>query len=202
MIFQNSKLSSVLNSTVTALNYTLANRNDVIVTTSFGYQSALLFFLLDEAGVNAKYLYISSKLSYGNIPAHRNRIKDLFDIQIDEINRDDWLENETNGIEFIQLSDVKKADICRDLKRTPLLEYSKKYNRNIWVTGIRRDQSSSRALTQFVNGTDLGMVKIAPMYNWVSSDAYELMKYCKLPINEDYKDLCKMNNKKECGLHL
>ena len=78
---QNKSLVSTLNVTITALNHSLAGRDDILVTTSYGFQSALLFFLMQEAGVNAEYLYISSALAQGGIEQHRELINDIFQLE-------------------------------------------------------------------------------------------------------------------------
>ena len=45
------------------------------------------------------------------------------------------------------------------------------------------------------------MIKIAPIFNWGGEEVDKILKYCNLPVNRMYADLCKMNASGECGLH-
>ena len=198
---RNKGLMSALHVTITSLNHALSGREDVLVTTSFGFQSALLFFLLKEADVDAQFLYISSPLAFGGIERQRELISDLFHVEVCEVSRSEWVAGELGASEFMNLSSARRKTICSDLKRGPLMDFSRENKIKVWVTGIRRDQTRSRASVQFINGTDLGMVKVAPIYSWGSSEVESLLRYCKLPVNTEYVDLCKYNDTFECGLH-
>jgi len=49
--------------------------------------------------------------------------------------------------------------------------------------------------------TDLGVIKLSPLYDWSKSEVEDLMKSNNLQCNLDYFDFCKLNATKECGLH-
>ena len=204
MIFPSDKTSliSKLNITIAAIHHSLSSRTDIMVTTSFGFQSALLFFLLREAGVNANFLFISSPLSYGGVAKQRQVICDLFEPDVYEVKRDQWLTEKLAGRDFLDIPVETRSVICTELKREPLLQFAKQHDSKVWVTGIRRDQTNARTATHFINGTDLGMVKMAPIYCWDRNDVTALLRYCRLPVNHDYVDMCKFNSSQECGLHV
>ena len=192
----------LLSRTIDTLNYTLSERDDVFVTTSFGYQSALLFFLMEESGISSRCLFIKSNLAYGGIESQKDYLVDRFKLNIDVVNRSEWLEEQLQGDEFLELDNSIRSRICYELKREPLIDYIKENNHILWVSGIRRDQTDIRARTHFLNTTDLNVVKVAPLYAWSKSEVHELIRSAGLKVNDDYVDLCKINDSKECGLHL
>ena len=71
----------------------------------------------------------------------------------------------------------------------------------IWISGIRKDQTKSRESIQFLEVTDLNVIKISPLFEWTTDDITKIIKSNKLKVNIDYTDLCKLNNARECGLH-
>ena len=50
--------------------------------------------------------------------------------------------------------------------------------------------------------TDLNVIKLSPLFAWSRLEVQNLLKDNNLRVNADYLDLCKLNESKECGLHL
>jgi len=191
----------LIDTTLSALDFALKGRNDFFLTTSFGYQSSLLFFLMAELGVSMKCLYIKSSLSSGGIDEQIEYATNKFDIDLSMIDRSDWLENELQGQEFMSLEEHRREAICKNLKREPLLDYIKSHSYKIWISGIRKDQTDARSAIQFLDVTDLEVIKLSPLFAWSKLDVRNILIDNDLRINSDYFDLCKSNKSKECGLH-
>lgn len=196
-----SGVTSLIDRTIKTLHHVLGGREDVISTTSFGYQSSLLFFLMSEAGVYHRCIYVSSQLTTGGQELQRGAIESLFDIDVTECDRTEWVTQALKGRSFFDLQDEERKNMCSELKRDPLKDFIREKQANIWMSGIRKDQSIRRSGLQFFETTDLGVIKIAPMYSWDKEDTQRIIKLLRLPINEDYVDFCKLNTSGECGLH-
>ena len=191
----------LINSTLSALDFALKGRNDFFLTTSFGYQSSLLFFLMAELGISMRCLYIRSGLSSGGIEEQIDYATNKFDIDLRVVDRSHWLEGELRGQEFLTLDDHRRESICKNLKREPLLEYIKSHSFKVWISGIRKDQTDARSAIQFMEVTDLEVIKLSPLFAWSKLDVKNLIIGNDLKVNADYFDLCKFNESKECGLH-
>ena len=204
MIEHGSKraITQKIDTTVNALGFTLSDRSDVFFTTSYGYQSALLFALIDAAGLRAKCLFVSSRLSFGGVDAQRDTLDKKFSFDVTEVSRNVWLEQRLScGEQFLGLENHERSLICRELKREPVMEFIAKNNIGVWITGIRRAQTMSRRETRFLDVTDMGVIKVAPLADWTNYQVRQALTHLDLPRNPDYVDLCKQNEKKECGLH-
>lgn len=191
----------LIDSTLSALDFALKGRSDFFLTTSFGYQSSLLFFLMAELDVSMKCLYVKSSLSTGGIEEQIDYATNKFDIDLTMVDRSDWLENELQGQEFMTLEEYRRETICKNLKREPLLDYIKSHSYKIWISGIRKDQTNARSAIQFMDVTDLEVIKLSPLFAWSKLDVRNILMDNGLRINSDYLDLCKINESKECGLH-
>ena len=199
--FSNST-NHFLEKTINSLSFCLDGRNDVFVTTSFGYQSSLLFHILREFDISIKCFSIISPLSYGGIDEQKDYILNKYDIDLTEEDRTAWLNEQLEGRDFMMLEEEERRSICREMKRKPLIDFIKKNKFEIWISGIRRDQNENRKDIKFIEATDLDVLKISPLFSWTISDVREIMKASNLRTNDDYVDLCKLNSKMECGLHI
>ncbi len=195
----NSK--ELIDNTISALDFCLKDRSDYFLTTSFGYQSSLLFFLMAELGVSAKCLYIKSSLSQSGVEKQMDYVTSNFSIDLTVVDRTDWLESELQGQDFIKLDSNRRKSICKNLKREPLLKYIEDNCFKIWISGIRRDQTDSRNEVQFISVTDLNVIKLSPLFKWSREEVKNLIIDNNLRVNSEYYDLCKFNDSKECGLH-
>jgi phosphoadenosine phosphosulfate reductase len=188
--------------TLNMMSKILEKRDDFFITTSFGFQSAILFFLFDLLKIKPDTVYVKTGLTTGDTENHKKKIQELFDFNLIEYDRQDFLKEQIKGREFLDLPQDKRQNICREIKRRPLMEYIEKDKKNIWISGIRKSQTSNRRDVQFINTSDMGVVKISPLANFSDSDLLNISKKYSLPLNEDYKDLCKANPENECGLHI
>lgn len=191
----------LIDSTLSSLDFSLNGRSDFFLTTSFGYQSALLFFLMSQLDVSVNCLYIKSKLAINGIGDQMDYITNKFDINLEIIDRSEWLDNQLKGKEFLDLELDFRKKLCRELKRRPLLQFIEENKYKIWISGIRKDQSESRKKIQYLEVTDLSVIKISPLFAWTRDDVKNLIKQNNLKVNPDHLDLCKLNESKECGLH-
>ena len=194
-------MRQLIDRTINALDVTLKGRDDTFMTTSFGYQSALLFYMLTEIDQKPKCLYVSSDLASGGVDEHARYLQETFDIDLRVVDRQHWLEEKLNGRSFIDLTESERRSICRELKRKPLKEFIDANTFKIWISGIRKDQSNLRKNVQYIEKTDLNVVKVSPLYSWTASEVRDFLQYTNLRPNTEYYDLCKENAFKECGLH-
>ena len=191
----------LIENTLASLDFCLKGRKDFFLTSSFGYQSSLLFFLMAELGVHVRCLYVRSNLSMHGIDQQMDYIINNFDVDLEVVDRSDWLKNELRGDEFLMLDSDRRESICRNLKRQPLLDYIKSNSFKIWISGIRKDQTEARGAIQFMSVTDLSVIKLSPLFAWSKNDVKDLMINNNLKVNAEYVDLCKFNESNECGLH-
>ena len=77
----------------------------------------------------------------------------------------------------------RNPDRCCHIRKTiPLREALVGYE--AWVTGLRRDQSASRAATPIVSrDSRSGLIKIAPFANWTEDKVWRYIRTNELPYN-------------------
>ena len=72
---------------------------------------------------------------------------------------------------------------------------------DIWLTAIRKDQTSYRQSLEVVSPAPNNMIKVAPFLKWTEVDMEGYLWEHGLPNVEDYNDPTKVFKDRECGLH-
>jgi phosphoadenosine phosphosulfate reductase len=191
----------------------------MFATSSFQSHSIPLLHILSTAPVPVDILFLQTGFHFPETVAFKDRIAKLFNLRITDIvspvSRHQQMDSSGR---FFYSSD---PDHCCYLNKTlPIEPYLQIYD--VWVNGIRADQSSTRqAMTTEQEGAH-GILRFHPMLQWNSKMVYEYSKKHRLPKHplEDLGYLSvgcepctqKMTldsrdgrwaglNKTECGLH-
>ena len=72
---------------------------------------------------------------------------------------------------------------------------------DIWISGIRREETEYRKNLNIVSRDSRGIIKVAPLFNWTESDMHLYMAEYDLPNCSHYFDPTKVDERAECGLH-
>lgn len=72
----------------------------------------------------------------------------------------------------------------------------------VWLTSLRAAQSEHRAgLDIAVPEPAFGTLKVNPLFHWNDADMERYLAAHRLPVEWDYFDPAKADEKRECGLH-
>ncbi len=74
----------------------------------------------------------------------------------------------------------RDPDLCCYLNKVEPLQRAME-GLDAWISGIRRDQLSSRANAQILEATPQGMIRVHPMATWTNADINQYIKTHNLP---------------------
>lgn len=94
------------------------------------------------------------------------------------------------------------AAFTEEVKLEPFDRAVREVGGEVWITGIRAEETAERARMQPVSLARDGILKVAPVLNWNARQMHEYLKHHRLPNNFDYFDPTKVEDRRECGLHL
>jgi phosphoadenosine phosphosulfate reductase len=93
---------------------------------------------------------------------------------------EEWVSK--NGINGFRDSLQQRLGCCSVRKVQPFRRAVSGYG--AWVTGIRRGQSTSRAMASpFEWDAEYGLYKISPLLNWSESEIWDYIRHKQLPYN-------------------
>jgi len=100
------------------------------------------------------------------------------------------------------LHDPRHTSFTEEVKLEPFARMLLELKPKIWFTALRAADTANRAQMQPASLNPDGILKIAPLLNWSSKDLYQYLEQHNLPNNFDYFDPTKLEENRECGLHL
>ena len=107
------------------------------------------------------------------------------------------LEGPMPGIE-----DPRHEAFTREVKLEPFERALSEMAPDVWFTALRAEDTPERARMAPVSRNADGLLKVSPLLHWSAKDMYNYLLDHDLPDNFDYFDPTKVDEKRECGLHL
>lgn len=100
------------------------------------------------------------------------------------------------------IDDPRHAAFTQEVKIEPFERALRDMQPDVWFTALRAEDTPERAQMQVASRNSDGLLKVAPLLQWSAKDMYEYLQAHDLPNNFDYFDPTKVEEKRECGLHL
>ncbi len=199
--------------------------SNVILACSFGAEDVVLADMMLRANSRSTLFYLDTDFLFPETHAVRDRIIQHYQLQDDQIIQvKSQLSPSEQATQFGEALWQREPDQCCSLRKVePLTRILAKYA--AWMTGIRRDQSPTRANAGIVEwDTKFGLVKFNPLATWSWEQVWEYIRandvpynalhdrhypsigctHCTAPVmpGEDPRSgRWKSSEKTECGLH-
>ena len=207
------------------IEYILSNfSREIVLTSSFGAQSAVLLHMLLEKEPNLKVVFLDTQYLFPETYEFVDYLKNKLNINLYTYKSLDSKENQEKKYGKLWLQGEEGLNKYNYLNKIEPMERAiKELNIKTWISGIRRSQSEIRNKKDFVEKKD-NLIKVYPILDWNDKDIYFYLKKHDLPyhplwhkgyisigdthstksINEvdNIKEIRFNGLKRECGLHL
>ncbi len=189
MLSESEELNSkfkILN-TKEILNLAVSKFKDgVVFTTSLGAEDQVVTHLLSQIDTSVKIITLDTgRLPYETYKTIEDTEK-KYGIRIQVLFPDyisvEKMVNE-KGINLFYESVDNRKECCHVRKLEPLGRFLKA--KNLWITGLRKEQSVTRTDMQFAEWDEkFSIQKINPLLNWTEKEIWDFIKENKIPYNE------------------
>lgn len=98
------------------------------------------------------------------------------------------------------LDSVEHAVFTQEVKLEPFERALREAGPDVWLTGIRGEQTDFRRSLGVVSKGPFGTLRVAPIFAWSAVDLEDYLYEHGLPDNDDYVDPTKGDEHRECGL--
>jgi phosphoadenosine phosphosulfate reductase len=166
----------------TLIAASLENSGKVCVTSSFQTECVALVHLLIAQRPDIPVLFLDTGYHFAETYIYRDQITEKL-----KLNLVNLLPERTVAEQEAQFGLLYKSDpgrCCGFRKVEPLFGAVAEYD--VWFTGLRRDQSPTRANLkhsdefQLPNGKKL--LKVSPLADWTTKDVWDYLKLHELPV--------------------
>ena len=156
--------------------------DDVVLSTGFGISGVVLMHMLSKIRPWTPIFYIETDLHFPETLALRNELMGKLGLQIEAIHSGLSLDDQAK--KYGPALWRSEPDLCCELRKVdPLKSYLS--NKRGWITGVRRDQSLSRAHTKVISWDESYQVlKLAPLATWTRAEVWDYIHDHNLPYNQ------------------
>ena len=197
----------------------------LLMATAFGAEGCSIIHMLSEIEPGVAFINLDTGYQFAETLALRERIKDRYGIEVEMIQPEMTVaeyEAEHGG----PLFDLRPDQCCHDRKILPLKRALAAHDPLAWISAIRKDQTTDRAVAGVVQwDAKFDLVKINPLLNWTKKEVWKFILDHQVPYNElhdrgypsigcwpctnavgagddDRAGRWAGKKKKECGLHV
>ncbi len=154
---------------------------NISLACSFGAEDVVLVDMLTKIRKDARIFYLDTGLLFKETYDVIERVKEKYGIQPEKYESELTLE-EMEAKYGPKLWETNPDECCRIRKVLPLEAALK--DLKAWITGIRREQSPTRANAPVVTwDKKFGLVKINPLVAWKYDDVWNYIKENDVPYN-------------------
>jgi len=158
---------------------------NMILACSFGAEDVVLADMMLRANPRSALFYLDTDFLFPETHVVRDQIIQRYQLQEEQIIQvKSKLSPAEQAKQFGEALWLRDPDQCCRLRKVePLTRILAKYA--AWITGIRRDQSPTRAHANIVEwDTKFGLVKFNPLATWSWDQVWEYIRANNVPYNE------------------
>ena len=174
-----------------------------IATTSMGRNAAVMLHLVSELDKSVPTVWVDTGYNLRDTYVVAERL--IRDLEINMHVYSPLMTSERRnaimgGIPTVD-EEERHQDFTEQVKLEPFGRALDEFQPEIWLTGIRREETEHRQSLDIVSMDNRGIIKVAPLFYWSEDDVEDYMEQHQLPTCRHYFDPTKVHDGRECGLH-
>jgi phosphoadenosine phosphosulfate reductase len=174
-----------------------------IATTSMGRNAALMLHLVRGVDKTLPTIWVDTGYNLRDTYVVAERLIRDLEINIHVYSPQMTSERRNaimGGIPTVD-EEERHQDFTRQVKLEPFERALQEFSPEIWLTGIRQEETEHRKSLDIVSVDARGIIKVAPIFYWSEDDVEDYMAQHQLPTCRHYFDPTKVQDGRECGLH-
>lgn len=171
------------------LEWAYANYEDekIVYASSFGAEAIVLIDIIHQVKPDAHIVFLDTALHFPETYDVIDKIKARFPALNIEMKKAALTLDEQREQYGSALWKKDPNQCCHIRKVVPLREALD--SKTAWISGLRREQSPSRANTEFLNKDDkFQNIKICPLIHWTWDEVWAYIDAKELPYNKLHKE--------------
>ena len=174
-----------------------------IATTSMGRNAAVMLHMVSEVDRSVPTIWVDTGYNLRDTYVVAERL--IRDLQIDIHVYSPLMTSERRnaimgGIPTVD-DEARHQEFTLQVKLEPFERALQDFQPEIWLSGIRREETEHRKTLDIVSTDNRGIIKVAPLFYWSEDDIDAYMEQHGLPTCRHYFDPTKVHDGRECGLH-
>lgn len=185
------------------ISWALGLGRRTIATTSMGRNAAVMLHLVSQIDKSVPTIWVDTGYNLRDTYVVAERL--IRDLQVNIHVYSPTMTSERRnaiigGIPTVD-EEERHQEFTRQVKLEPFARALEDFQPEVWLTGIRREETEHRKSLDIVSADGRGIIKVAPLFYWSDDDVENYMECHRLPTCKHYFDPTKAHDGRECGLH-
>jgi phosphoadenosine phosphosulfate reductase len=185
------------------VRWALALDKETIATTSFGRNAALMLHLVSEEDKTVPTIWVDTGYNLRDTYVVAERL--IKDMQLNMHVYSPQMTSERRnaimgGIPTVD-EEERHTEFTQQVKLEPFAQAIADFQPEVWITGIRQEETEHRKSLDIVSLDNRGILKVAPIFYWSEEQVEDYMEQHSLISCKHYFDPTKVQDGRECGLH-
>lgn len=162
--------------------YSTYAEGEIVYASSFGAEAIVLIDIIQKIKPDAHIVFLDTGLHFPETYEVINKIQAIFPaLRIEK--KEPELSLDEQGTQYGSALWLRDPNQCCNIRKVIPLQKTLTA-KQAWISGLRREQSPTRANTEFVNKDDkFRNIKICPLIYWTWDDVWAYIRENNLPYN-------------------
>lgn len=185
------------------VHWALGLGKKAIATTSFGRNAAVMLHLVSQIDKTVPTIWVDTGYNLRDTYVVAERLIKSLELNMHVYSPQMTSERRNaimGGIPTID-EEERHQEFTRQVKLEPFAQALQEFQPQVWLTGIRREETEHRKSLGIVSVDHRGIVKVAPIFYWSEDQVEDYMDQFQLSSCKHYFDPTKVHDGRECGMH-
>jgi phosphoadenosine phosphosulfate reductase len=185
------------------ISWALSLGRPTIATTSFGRNAAVMLHLVSQVEKSLPTVWVDTGYNLRDTYLVAERLMRELDLNMHIYSPQMTSERRNaimGGVPTVE-DETLHEEFTRQVKLEPFDRALLDLQPEIWISGIRKEETEHRQGLDTVSLDGRGIVKVAPVFYWTDAEVEAYMAEYQLPTCRHYFDPTKVHDGRECGLH-
>jgi len=184
------------------ITWAISISENPIVTTNFRPYEVAILQAVSEVQKNIKVIWCDTGYNTPQTYKHAEEIIKKLQLNVKLYVPKQTVAHRNIVLGVPSIEDPKHAVFTQQVKLEPFARAMQEHKPDVWFTNLRKGQTAFRDGIDIVSKSKDGIVKVSPFYNWTDTDLDAYLAKLNLPNEFTYFDPTKVENNRECGLHI
>ena len=184
------------------IQWALSIAQKPVITTNFRpYESAILHAVTSEKK-DIEVVWCDTGYNTPQTYRHAEELRHTLDLNIHLYVPRQTVAHRNILLGLPTIDDPKHAAFTDQVKLEPFRRAMEIHQPDVWFTNLRKGQTAFRNNIDVVSRSKDGVLKVSPFYYWSDKELDVYLQEHNLPNEFTYFDPTKVENNRECGLHI
>ncbi|MDY0780248.1 phosphoadenosine phosphosulfate reductase family protein [Tenacibaculum sp. IB213877] len=173
-----------------------------VVTTNFRPYEAAILNLVTKQDENIKVIWCDTGYNTPQTYRHAEEVIHQLQLNVQLYVPKQTVAHRNITLGLPTIEDPNHALFTEQVKLEPFNRAMAEHQPDVWFTNLRKGQTAFRDSIDIVSKSKDGIIKVSPFYHWSDEDLDTYLTDNNLPNEFKYFDPTKVENNRECGLHI